>query len=391
MRIELGALLAVALLAGSSSVAGTSIQQEEDSPRPQPVHGEECPADCATCGAAVERALDYLAAQQQEDGSFPAKRASLRYVRSDRHVVQVMTAALAGLAFRAEGSSATSGRYSGAIQGVERYLRLRVEEILAADPVLAGGGGGPIYSTALSLLFFTHLYERTRNSENAGSVKALVRYLSGRVGSEVGKSAWQRGKDTGAVWYVSGVTALLNLTVIALVRAAAAGFRVEDGFLDLARSYYRDIAERNGSFKYDIDGMFPTEPRQGRSVAALLALKGLGCLLQEEYASALAYARKNVDRTMAHHTPSLHMTLGAFAFHALGAEDWEKFAVAHMAKLVFRQQEDGRLETIWDEDRGLMMQPNDLEWGPNYATANFALIVQIPRGYVRLYSSRREY
>jgi len=38
-------------------------------------------------------------------------------------------------------------------------------------------------------------------------------------GDKVGVSVWKKGGDEGTVWYVSGVTALLNVTILALGRA----------------------------------------------------------------------------------------------------------------------------------------------------------------------------
>lgn len=341
--------------------------------------------DAVKPAEAAKKALDFLVAQQKEDGSIPANKPPLTYVKTDRSVIDVLTSGFTGLALLAGGSTTSAGPYQKNLAGIRDYLRKSLEEILAVKPRRAGGGGGPIYSAAVGLLFFTHLYEADKSDASRKMCLDLVRYLSDCVGEEVNKSCWQKGKDPGTVWYVSGVTALANLTTVALTRAKASGFEVEPKILDFLRRYYRDILLKNGTFKYDQDNMFPNEPRQGRCIGALLALQSLGINVEQEYASSVEYMRANVGKANTHHTPSINLTMGAYSFGALGKKDWAKFVEANFEKLIARQQADGSLEKIAEYDKGLMMTPNDLAWGKTYATALFALILQIDTARVRFH------
>ncbi len=343
-----------------------------------PKHGEACPGKCKPCTETIKKALDYLAAQQKEDGSIPAEKPPLTYVKTDRHVTHVLTSAFAGLAFMAHGG------YKEAVTKIRGYLQTRLDEIVAVSPRRAGGGGGPIYSVAVGLIFFTHYYESTKDEASKKTCDALIRYLSECVGAQIGVSCWKKGKDEGTVWYVSGVTALSNLSLIALGRAKSAGFAVQPTIFELGKKYYRDILLKNGTFKYDQHDMFPHEPRQGRCINALLALTACGAPIEEEFAKTLEYARANIDKGMSHHTPSISLTLAAYTFNTLGKSDWAKFAGLHFGKWIERQNPDGSINEIWPYDKKLMMTPNDLLWGKNYATAHMALIMQIGNGRIRL-------
>jgi hypothetical protein len=312
----------------------------------------------------------------------------LHYVKTDRTVTHVMTTALAGLAFLANGSTPSAGTYRNNLALIVRYLRDSLPEILEASPRLAGGGGGPIYSAALCLQFFVHLHEKEKDDPSAKTARSLVAYLVDCVGEKVGVSVWKKGKDGGTVWFVSGVTALVNSSVLALARARAAGFDVPERIFTLAKDYYAAYWEANGSVKYDQHNMFPEEPRQGRSIAALMVLKALGADGDDRYKPAWTYARENLTRTMTHHTPSLHMSYGAHAFRCFGKEDWRKYVEAYFEKLIARQKENGSVEKIWDHDAKLFMTPNDTLWGAPYATAHLAIILQVATGHVQLVKAK---
>ncbi|MBI4565238.1 MAG: hypothetical protein HY716_11145 [Planctomycetes bacterium] len=377
--------LAPLLLMGSLPAAQEP--KAPDAAGKQTLHDEKCPGECAPCQEAIRDALDYLAGQQLEDGGLPAKNWRLRYVKSDKDVIRVMTTAVAGLAFLAHGSGPCAGGYTTQIAGIRDYLKARAREILEAKPRRIGGGGGPGYASAMCLLFFTHLYEVDRDEDTRAITQDLAHFVSACIGTEIHETVWKKrgGKDPGTVWYVSGVTALLNVCVISLGRARAAGFQVDNRPLELAKSYYATILFKNGSIKYDKNNAFPTEPRQGRTVAAILALMSLGDHANERYKPVLEYVRKNMEKTMAHHVPSLHTLLGAYTFFYLGQEDWKPYVDKHFGKLIDRQREDGSLPKLWELNKKLMMTPNDLLWGPNYATALFALILQIPTQRVQFF------
>jgi hypothetical protein len=74
--------------------------------------------------------------------------------------------------------------------------------------------------------------------------------LSERQGDKIGKSHWGKGTDDGSIWYVSGVTAMLNLYTAAMTRAKAVGIDVDGKIFELPRKYYSQVLEENGTFKY---------------------------------------------------------------------------------------------------------------------------------------------
>ncbi len=343
---------------------------------PQDKKHTEDYARCTVCKEAVTKALDFLAKEQKEDGSFKASDIVAEGAST------VMTTALAGLAFLASGSSLSSGHYKEPLGKIYNYLSKCTFKFSAKQPRWVRIS--EYYTKCLYLLFIAHIYERDKNDKTAELLNGLVKDLSERQGTGVTKSHWGGGKDDGTIWYISGVTAFLNLYVAAMTRAKSVGIDVEDKVFELPRKYYPEMLEKNGSFKYDQHNSFPKEPRQARSIVALLTLMNLGIDGDEKFKPAFEYARGKIHETMTHHIPQFHMMLCAYTFYYLGKEDWKKYVAMYFDKLISRQQADGRIDKLWDMDSKLMEKPNDLEFGKNYATAIFALILQVPREQVKL-------
>jgi hypothetical protein len=380
-----GVRLAMLAAAAVCLITGMALQEKQS-------HDAKCPAKCDKCTNAVKKALQFLAGKQKEDGALPAevmmmKGKPLSYVGTDKTVSEVMTTAVAGLAFLANGSTPSSGEYKENIRKIQGYLEKKLEAIFNQKSI--GAGGGPAYSACLSLLFYTHIHEKEKDEQSKKLIQATIKFICGAIGDEVGSSTWKGGKNGKVIWYVSGVTSLANLCVISLVRAKVSGFEVDEKVLELMKTYYPMIIEKSGSkyegsFKYDKHNSFPGEPRNGRSITAILALMCLGLEKDDQYKQSYEYARKNYDKTGTHHVPSLQSSLCAFTFHTLGEDDWKKFVEENFEKLLARQRDDGSLEKLWDKS-GLLMQPNDTVFGECYATANFALIFQVSLRNVRLY------
>ncbi len=373
-------------------------------PQDKPSHDQNCPAKCAKCTAAVKKALDFLAGKQTEEGEIPAEimkmnKKPLAYVSTDKTVSQVMTTAITGLGFLANGSTPTSGDYRERIKLIQGYLEKKLNDIFKLKGI--GAGGGPAYSACLSLLFFTHIFEKEKDEQSRKLVPELVKYVSDRIGTKIGNSTWSGGGNNNVIWFVSGQTSLANLCVISLARAKAAGFEVKDEVFDLMKTYYPMIVEKagakykganvEGTMKYDKHNNFPNEPRRGRSISALLALECLGIHNDEQYKLTFDLARKNYDKTETHHVPSLQTTLCAFTYHHFGEDDWKKFIAANYEKLLGNQKEDGSLEKLWNAEQlkaqnpEQTMQPNDTAFGETYATANFALVLQVATGNVKFF------
>jgi hypothetical protein len=368
-------------------------------------HTDKCPNECKTCTDAAKKALDYMAKQISDKGYLTAK-APITYVPADKHTASMMTTAIGALAFAANGSTTTSGDYKETVSKILDYMEKTIPEILKAKEV--GSGGGPVYSAALANLFLIHLYDKEKNEKAKQLIPLVIKYVTDCVGEEVSVSTWygrtpgekagNGKKDKTKIWIISGATALLNTCIISVGRAKQSGFEVVDKPFQVAKDYYNTYVvtegKHAGSMKYDQHNHFPGEPRRGRSIASILAMMHLGIHNDEKFKIVHEYARKNYDRTGTHHTPSLHTTLCAFTFSALGKDDWRKFVEANFHKIIAHQKEDGSLDVLWDgkelsyQQPEQVMKPNDTGYGPNWATAHFALILQIALNNVKLFSSK---
>lgn len=382
----------------SSSFTWNTLKSEQDVK-----HSDKCPNECKTCKEAIKKALDYLSSKINDEGCITGKTL-IPYKLFDKYIGNVMTTSIAGMAFIANGSTTTAGDYKEHVTKIRDYLENALSEILKSNKV--GPGGGPPYCVALSLMFFANLYEKEKDEKSKKIIPELIEYITNSIGNEVSVSTWygrtkpgekagNGKKDSTKIWFISGATALLNSCIISLGRAKSLGFEVKDKPFEVAKDYYATYVVKEGkyigSIKYDQHNHFPKEPRRGRTIASILALKTLGIDADEKFKIVFEYARKNHDKTGTHHTPSLHTMLGGFTFYTLGKDDWSKFVDANFSKLIAHQKEDGSLSNLWDykelkfQQPEQVMKPNDTGIGTNYATAIFALILQIPTENVKLF------
>jgi hypothetical protein len=318
----------------------------------------------------ARRALDYLASKQAESGEIQIQGNG---VFGNKDAANVMTTALAGLAFLASGEPA----YQKNIDRVTGWLTKVVQERLPNK-----GVNGDTWPAALATLYFSHLFERDRGEAARRPLEALVAFLTRQQSRSGG---WSLGYTRGFVTETqTDLTAAVNLCIVALGRAKEAGVEVDEAVFERSRGFFEKTYRPAGWFNYMLS-RDNGEPRWGRSVASVLALMHLGEADSEKYKATLEFARANMDKVMSHHVPHLHMLLCANVYRAMGEEDWKAFRGMHFEKILARQREDGSVASMFEMDKKIMMSYwTDHNFGSPYATALFALLVQVEKGKVRL-------
>jgi hypothetical protein len=359
-----------------TSTLGQDKKQESDIR-----HGEGCPAKCKICTNAIEKALDFLARKLDKKGSLRVPRGqNLNDMLGGAG--DIMTTALAGLAFIANGSTTGSGKYKEQLARIKEYL-LKI----ATKDIPKRRVNGDTWPAALTALFLAHIYEKEKDEKSELALKSLVKFLTKQQSKDGG---WSLGNTQGFMTETqNNLTAAVNLCIISLAKVKSVGIDVEDKVFKRSAKFYEKMLMKDGWFNYKIeDGKNPhPEPRQGRSIAALLALKCLGEDQDKRYEKAYEYARKNIKQVASHHLPHLHMMLGGFSYFYMGKEDWLKFVDVYFKKIIARQKDNGSVKSLIDHNPRFMMTSwYDHNFGDVYATANLALILQIPMQNVNFQS-----
>jgi|SRR5579884_2802086 len=309
---------------------------------------------------AINAGLDYLAKTQSNDGNWPNSQ--------DGGAYPITTAALAGMAFLANGNTPSRGPYADEVRKVMLYLMGNA----LPNGLITGPNteeGRPMYGHGFSLLFLSTVYgmetdDRTRQNLRKIITRAID--LTARGQSNLGGWTYTPGDgDEGSV----------TVTQMQGLRAARnAGFSVPKGTIDAAVKYLELCKTREGGIAYSFASGGDT--RLPISAAAIATLYNAGQYDSKLAETCLAYVwgqfqlRKDQFDKGTGHEFYTHL-YAAQAFYQAGDKYWDAYFPLTRDQLLAMQGKDGS----WNGD-GV---------GPVYGTDIALIILQLPYKLLPIY------
>jgi hypothetical protein len=338
---------------------------------------------------AVERGLEWLAANQSADGSWHGKigyklNNGYRYNAEGGHVG---VTALALMAFLAGGHLPGRGGYGDVVeQGLDWILDTAAQQ---GDGYITAGGSR-MYDHAFATLFLAEIYGMTHRSD--------VRHVLQRAVDFIVRAQNEEGGWRYEPFAPQSDMSIVVCQVLALRAARNIGIRVPKGTIDRAAQYIVDSAitaeDVRGGFQHR---MFPDEVgafvyQRGRSsrssfpltAAGVTALHGVGIYSDEAIRQGLEYLRSNMssfnarygDRARGHYFFWYGHYYGVQAMYTAGTQNgvdfWSPYFQELRTAIVELQEPDGS----W---------PNDVGPGPAFGTAVAVLILEIPYRYLPIF------
>ena len=292
---------------------------------------------------AIERGLAFLAAEQNQDGSFGA----------GRYRGNAAVSALAGIAFLAAGNTPGRGPYGQAVDHCLDYLLGHVEPSgLIVDP--ASVSRGPMYGHGFATLFLAQCYGMSRQPELREKLTRAVNLIVQTQNDEGGWRYFARRDD-----------ADLSVTVcqvMALRAARDAGLHVPKETIDLAVAYVKRCQNEDGGFMYTLQGREPSE--FARSAAGVVTLQSAGIYRGPKLEKAVRYLERFRPGKV-QQRPRFYYYGHYYAVQAMwhtGDGHWQAWYPAVRDEIVAQQQDDRWLS----------------DYGPEYATAMACIILQLP-------------
>jgi len=344
-----------ALLAGVAMGQGSDHIAPEGRPTAQnaPSVAEMTPALDAT----IARGMEYLAANQQDDGSFGGGR-------YDKHVG---ITALACLAFMSDGHLPGRGVYGDVVdRGLDFVLESQAETgLLAADT-----SHGPMYGHGFATLFLGEVYGMTQGGADTARAErvhdALVRAVRLIVQTQNNEGGWRYNP----VPYDADISVTI-CEIMALRSARNAGIEVPKETIDRAVEYVRRCQNNDGGFRYQLPGGGSAWPR---SAAGLASLYYAGIYEDEALDAGLAYLARVTgpargNRSEAHYFYGQYYS--AQAMYLAGGAYWEDWWPEVREELIERQQADGS----WV----------DRHAGGTYGAAMALIVLQMPKRYLPIF------
>jgi hypothetical protein len=307
---------------------------------------------------AVSKGLDFLAAQQADDGA---------WVTGGGQGYPVAMAGLAGMAFLAHGNSPTRGKYSRSVQGaVEFLVRCATPTGLITGP--SQDSGRPMHGHGFALLFLASVYGMITKES-----------LRRQVGETVRKAVTltSQGQSADGGWtYIPGAgdEGSVTVTQVQALRAAQnAGFLVPRAVVDEAVKYLEKCRTPEGGIQYSL--RFGGGTRLPISAAAVATLYNAGQFDSPIATDCLKYVWgrfKSVDGWSKGDFHDYYTHLYASqAFYMAGDQYWDAYFPAARDQLLGMQSADGS----WNGD-GI---------GQVYGTSIAVIILQLPYKYLPVY------
>jgi hypothetical protein len=306
---------------------------------------------------AVERGLESLAREQNEDGSFGG----------GRYQKNVAVTALACLAFMADGNLPGRGPYGDKVQrGLEFVLSSATETgLLAADAT-----NGPMYGHGFAALFLGEAYGMTQGGGDTALSQRVHETLVRAVRLIEQTQNEEGGWRYNPVPYDADISVTI-CEIMALRSARNAGIEVPKETIDRAVDYVRRCQNPDGGFKYQLTTGMSMWPRSAAGVASLFYA---GIYKDEAIDRGVQYLLENAlpgdgNRPAAHYYYGHYYAVQTM--YLAGGDAWARWWPAIREELIERQGADGS----WQ----------DPSVGPSYGTSMALIILQMPKRFLPIF------
>ena len=314
---------------------------------------EKTAAEMVTPAAekAIQDGLAYLAAHQQEDGSFG----------TGGYRGNVALCGLAGLAFISGGSTPDRGPYGSHVSKCIDYLLLHTKEsgfIVHAE----SAGYGPMYGHGYATLFLAECHGM---SQRPGLREKLAKAVALIVDTQ--------NKDGGWRYQPQRLDADISVTVtevMALRAAKNAGIHVPQQTIDRCIDYVKRSQNLDGGFMYMITGGESAFPR---SAAGVVALQSAGIYESSEITKGITYLMTFLPQPDAVRQENYYYYGHYYAVQAMwhaGGDYWNRWYPAVRDELIANQHQDGSWTDPISDD---------------FATSMALLVLQTPNNYLPIF------
>jgi hypothetical protein len=307
--------------------------------------------------AAVDRGLDWLAQQQQPDGSF----------MGGRFGKNVAITSLCALAFMADGHVPGRGVYG---EIIERALDFVIDASAENGLVAAEAAHGPMYGHGFATLFLGEVEGMTRGGPDTRRADELHEALVKAVRLIERTQNEEGGWRYNPVPYDADVSVTI-CQVMALRSARNAGLEVDAGVIDRAVEYVKRCQNADGGFRYQADTGSSAWPRSAAGVAALFYA---GIYEDDSIERGVDY----LERTAlpgATRPSRAHYFYGQYyavqAMYLAGGDPWATWWPAVRTELLESQEPEGS----WQ----------DTTVGREYGTAMALIVLQMPKRYLPIF------
>jgi hypothetical protein len=299
---------------------------------------------------ATAKGLDFLASQQNTDGSWGG----------DRYPHNTAVTGFVLLAFMSQGHLPGQGLYGPEVAKGARFL---VASARPGDGYLVGSRGGNMYCHGMATLALSELWGMTGDDE----IKAVLeKAVDLSVRCQTREGGWRyEPQPTG---HDISVTIM---QVMALRAAKNSGLHVPEATLKRAIEYINSCYDpRSGGYNYQPGR---ADPGFARTAAGVCVLQLTGNYDAKEIEKAVEFLEAKEEKR--HYWYGQYYA--AHAMHQVGGKKWEEYYAKTKKRLLSTQAPTGS----WTN------QGSDDGVGIAYSTAISTIILSIPLNYLPIFQN----
>lgn len=310
---------------------------------------------------AIEDGIEFLAANQERDGSFAG--------RNGRLSAPIAVTALGSLAILASGSTPSRGPHAHTLRRTLTFLVDHCDE--SGHFTAEGDVTSRMHGQGFATLALAEAYGMSgEEAELPGLPEALERAVRLCEGSQSSVGGWMY-EPVKSSEHEGSVTICI---VQALRSARDAGLKVDAGVIANAVGYVRKSQKADGSFRYMLGS---TRSSYALTAAAISTLNATG-----------EYDSHRIDQGLDF---MLRFENGEVAEPFVEQEDpWPEYTRLYAAQAYAHYRDPRRFEAWFPREASRCLDEQDPEtgawtnhdYGALYATAMQLLFLQVPRGYL---------
>lgn len=325
-------------------------------PAPSRVDPEHTVKMDETTRDAVRRALDWLIAKQEQDGSWS----------EEAHPHNTAITSFAVLAFLSDGHLPGQGRHGEALNRAARFL---VASARDQDGLLVGargGGGRDMYCHGMATLALSQLWGISGPDLDEAIRPVLKRAVDLIVRCQNKEGGWRYAPAPN-----DADISVTVMQVMALRAARNSGLHVPDTTLDKAFAYIASCRdEKTGGFSYQAG---QRAPEFARTAAGVCVTYLCGRHNSAEIPLSVSFLEEKFASK--HHFWYGHY-YASHAMHQVGGDKWKKYYSRLQATILPKQAPDGGWIT-----RDL----DDSSPGPVYQTSIAVIALSVPGQFVPIF------
>ena len=298
---------------------------------------------------AVRRALAYLAANQNRDGSWGGS--------DDTKSIGIT--ALTGMAFLSAGHVPGRGPYGEHLDRTVRFILQRVTPSGPGKGFIAADRRSRMYGHGFATLFLAEVYGLTPREDIGRKLRLAVDLI---VQTQKGDGGWRYSPDPNG----SSDMSVTVCQVMALRAARNVGIQIPARTVDRAITYVTRSANPDGGFRYQLDR--GSRASYALTAGGVTALCGAGQYRSPRVRRGAEYLVRLGVRRSGHYFYGHYYA--AQAFYQVGGEFWTNYYEQIVRELLGKQRSSGEWQSAT---------------GNSYATAMAAMVLYMPAGYLPIF------